>query len=72
MTNRSRLSRRNTGAFYAHDSKTDKQESLRTKDKATAQQLLNAENAASQQPRLDLKPHYPTSNDGKSIAGSIP
>jgi hypothetical protein len=40
--------------FYMQDSATGKQTSLRTKDEAEANSLLNARNAAQQQPTLNL------------------
>ena len=40
--------------FYMQDSATGKQTSLRTKDEAEAKSLLNARNAAQQQPTLNL------------------
>jgi len=40
--------------FYMQDSATGKQTSLRTKDEAEASSLLNARNAAQQQPTLNL------------------
>src|ERR1022692_4732018 len=40
--------------FYMQDSATGKQTSLRTKDEAEANSLLNARNAAQQQPVLNL------------------
>jgi integrase len=41
--------------FYAEDSETRKQESLRTKDPAEAQRLLAAKNETHNQPRLNLQ-----------------
>jgi hypothetical protein len=47
MKNRNRLYRRKLGGvFYVHDSETGKQETLRTKDKATALRLLHTKNEA--------------------------
>jgi hypothetical protein len=40
--------------FYSQDSATGRQISLRTKDQAEAQRLLNATNEAHQQPVLNL------------------
>lgn len=54
MTNSFRLYRRRSGVYYAEDVETRRQESLKTQDKATAVQLLNAKNAATQQPSLNL------------------
>lgn len=55
MKNRYRLYRRGRSAvFYAHDSVTGKQESLKTQSRAAAQRLLAAKNAAVEQPQLNL------------------
>jgi hypothetical protein len=54
MKNFYRLCRRNGGVYYAKEISTRKQESLKTPDKATAEQLLSARNAAAQQPLLNL------------------
>ena len=40
--------------FYMQDSATGRQTSLRTKDETEAKRLLNARNAAQQQPTLNL------------------
>ncbi|MFO1515132.1 MAG: hypothetical protein U1F83_19890, partial [Verrucomicrobiota bacterium] len=42
------------GVFYIEDTKTRKQESLSTKDRAEATALLNARNEAARQPQLNL------------------
>jgi integrase len=42
------------GGFYIEDTKTRKQESLGTKDRAEATALLNARNEAARQPQLNL------------------
>lgn len=42
------------GVFYIEDTKTRKQESLGTKDRAEATALLNARNEAARQPQLNL------------------
>jgi integrase len=56
MKNRYRLYRRpKGGVFYSHDSKTGKQESLGTKDRAEATTLLNARNESVRQPQLNLQ-----------------
>jgi hypothetical protein len=54
MKNYYRLYRRNGGVYYAEEIVTRRQESLKTRDKATAEQLLSARNAAAQQPLLNL------------------
>jgi len=55
MKNRFILYRRKLGGmFYVQDSKTGKQESLGTKDRAEATALLNARNEAARQPQLNL------------------
>ena len=54
MKNRYRLFRRR-GVFYAHDSVTGKQTSLRTVRRREAEDLLHARNAALQQPLLNLE-----------------
>ena len=41
--------------FWSHDGETGKQETLRTKDKATALRLLHSKNEAYQQPILNLQ-----------------
>ena len=41
------------GSYYIQDNVTHKQESLRTKDKATAERLLNARNEAARQPAIN-------------------
>lgn len=53
MPNRYRRFRRAGGIFYAHDELTGKQESLRTRDKNHADQLIAAKNQAVQQPALN-------------------
>jgi integrase len=45
---------RRAGVFYTEDTVTGKQTSLRTKDVTEAKSLLNARNAAQQQPTLNL------------------
>jgi integrase len=54
MKLRYRLIRRQ-GIFYSHDNLTGQRESLRTKNVSAARQLLNAENAAHEQPELNLE-----------------
>jgi len=55
MTNRYRLYRRRRGGFYyAHDGATGKQESLKTKNRADAQELIVAKNRAAKHPQLNL------------------
>lgn len=46
---------RRSGTFYCEDSETGKQQSLRTKDEAEAQILLNAKNESVRQPALNLQ-----------------
>lgn len=56
MKNQFRLYRRSKGGvFYAHNSKTGKQISLGTKDRAEATTLLNARNESFRQPQLNLQ-----------------
>src|SRR5437660_10622670 len=43
------------GTFYIEDTKTRKQESLGTKDRAEAMSLLNARNESFRQPHLNLQ-----------------
>src|SRR6058998_2403612 len=43
------------GMFYVEDTKTRRQESLGTKDRAEAKSLLNARNEAARQPQLNLQ-----------------
>jgi len=45
---------RRGGVFYAQDSATGKQTSLRTKDETEATSLLNTRNEAQRQPVLNL------------------
>lgn len=49
------LYRRSNGMFYSEDSRTRKQESLRTKDEHEARTLLNAKNEAVRQPAMNLQ-----------------
>jgi hypothetical protein len=70
MKNRYRLYRRGRSAvFYAHDSVTGKQESLKTQSRAAAQRLLVAKNAAAEQPQLNLAlaRTYLTAHDPKMV-----
>ncbi len=53
MKHRYRMFRR-AGVFYVHNNETGKQESLRTKDEAEAEQLLHAKNHSSSSPHLNL------------------
>ena len=53
MLERYRMYRRNGGTYYAKDKVTGKSESLATKDKPTAKQLLAARNHAVAQPQLN-------------------
>jgi hypothetical protein len=54
MKTRFRMFRRGN-YFWSHDGETGKQETLRTKDKATALRLLHSKNEAYQQPILNLQ-----------------
>ena len=47
--------REKTGRYYLHDDVTGKQESLKTKDKATALRLFHSRNEAEQQPAVNLQ-----------------
>lgn len=47
--------REKTGRYYIHDDATGKQESLHTKDKATAERLFHARNEAEKQPSIALQ-----------------
>jgi len=53
MRDRYRMFRRDGGTFYARDKVTGKSESLKTKDKVAARQLLVAMNQAVAQPQLN-------------------
>ena len=53
MLERYRMYRRTGGTYYAKDKVTGKSESLETRDKATAKQLLAARNHAVAQPQLN-------------------
>ena len=46
---------RRAGVYYCQDTQTRKQTSLRTKDKAEAQTLLNAKNESARQPILNMQ-----------------
>jgi integrase len=50
-----RLYQRDNGIFYAHNNETNKQESLKTKDRATAERLFHAKNEAYEQPAVNLQ-----------------
>jgi integrase len=54
MKNLYRLYRRHGGVFYIEVIATGRQESLKTRDQTTAEKLLNAKNAAADQPLLNL------------------
>jgi integrase len=54
MKQRFRMFRRGN-YFWAHDGQTGKQETLRTKDKATGRRMLHARNEAHQQPVFNLQ-----------------
>jgi hypothetical protein len=41
--------------YWCQDNKTGKEETLRTKDKTTAERLFNAKNEAHQQPIINLQ-----------------
>ncbi len=47
--------REKTGRYYIHDDTTGKQESLKTKDRATALRLFHSRNEAEQQPAVNLQ-----------------
>jgi len=47
--------REKTGRFYLHDDVTGKQESLHTKDRATAERLFHSRNEAEKQPAINLQ-----------------
>jgi integrase len=47
--------REKTGRYYLHDDATGKQESLHTKDKATAERLFHSRNEAEKQPAINLQ-----------------
>ena len=47
--------REKTGRYYIHDDLTGKQESLHTKDKATAQRLFHSRSEAEKQPAINLQ-----------------
>lgn len=55
MKQRYILYRRKNGKFYAEDTVTKKQESLKTSDKAEALTLLHSKNEAARQPALNLR-----------------
>ena len=56
IRNRFRLYRREkTGRYYIHDDATGKQESLKTKDRATALRVFHSRNEAEQQPAVNLQ-----------------
>jgi integrase len=47
--------REKTGRYYIHDDVTGKQQSLKTKDRATAMRLFHSRNEAEQQPAVNLQ-----------------
>lgn len=47
--------REKTGRYYIHDDLTGKQESLHTKDRATAERLFHSRNEAEKQPAINLQ-----------------
>lgn len=53
MKQRFILYRRSNGTYYSEDTETRKQQSLKTKDEATAQTLLHSKNEAYRQPILN-------------------
>lgn len=55
MKQRFRILQRAGGVFYLHDNQTGRRKSLETTDKVTAQRLLSAQNAAHEQPILNLQ-----------------
>lgn len=55
MRPRYRLFRRKSGYFFIFDTQLNKQASLKTSDKATANRILHAKNEAAYQPHLNLK-----------------
>jgi integrase len=69
MQNRYRLFRRAGGVYYAHDAVTGKQESLRTREKHHAVQMVSAKNQALQQPALNksLARAYLSAGDPKML-----
>ena len=54
MRKKYRMFRRGN-VFWAQNNETGKQETLKTKDRATAERLLNAKNEAHQQPVINLQ-----------------
>lgn len=72
MRDRYRLFRNNArgGSYYIQDNITGKQESLRTKDRATAKRLWQARNEANRLPAINLQiaPAYVTAADPKMAA----
>ena len=70
MKHRYRLFRRtNGGNYYVQDNITNKQESLRTKDKTTAESLQHARNESVRQPGLNIQlaRAYLTGSDALSL-----
>jgi hypothetical protein len=58
MRKRYRMFRRGN-VYWAQNNETGKQESLSTKDRPTAERLLNAKNEAHQQPIINLQMEEP-------------
>lgn len=59
MSKRFRLYlREKSGRYYIHDDLTGKQESLHTKDKATAERLFHARNEAERQSSVAMQIEY--------------
>ena len=50
------------GIFYCEDTRTGKQTSLRTRDRADAERLLHVKNEAVHQPAMNLPPRLPTAD----------
>jgi hypothetical protein len=55
MKTRYRLFQRNSGIFFVQDNATGRQESLKTRDKATARRIFNVKNEAFKQPAMNLQ-----------------
>ena len=54
MLNRYRLYQRANGVYYWQDQESNKQGSLRTKDRKVAEKLLHSKNESHSQPSINL------------------
>jgi hypothetical protein len=55
MKTQYRLFQRSSGIYFIQNNATGKQESLKTRDRATARRIFNAKNEAHEQPVINLQ-----------------